>query len=182
MNNRQKQTPLHPKLKANYQAEISLSFDKINYSDISDKAKREGFKRNKDFHITVIGIIAAKAIKSCLTKLDQTKRKKMLEKIQELLKSFNWSFKLSQRYHVKKNGKFNEKNDIIENRESYIQILYLPAMERFYSKLNGLMGLELDTQISHVTLFTKGESKNPDYYGIPIPSKEEFDNMDPQEI
>ncbi len=182
MHNRQKQTPLQPLLKTNYQAEIKIAIDDINYSEIESRAKREGLKRNKDFHITVIGFEAADEIKKSLSKQDQPGQAKLVKKIQDLLHSLNWSFKLSQRYHIKKSGQFNEKQSKTEDRESYIQLLYLPAMEKFYNKLNSLLDKKLPTQISHVTLFTKGEDKNPDFYGIPIPSKDEFENMDPKEI
>ncbi|MDD5342323.1 MAG: hypothetical protein PHI73_03230 [Patescibacteria group bacterium] len=182
MNNQQKQTPSQPLLQTDYQAVIPVAFDAIKYSDIEERAKQEGFKRNKDFHIRVIGFEGADAIKKTLAKLNQPGQEILIKKIQDLLQSLNWSFKLSQRYHIKKSGQFSEKISITEDREAYIQLLYLPAMEKFYNKLNSLLGTKLPTQISHVTLFTKGERKNPDYCGIPIPSKDEFESMDPKLI
>ncbi|MBU0707517.1 hypothetical protein KKG41_04060, partial [Patescibacteria group bacterium] len=179
MSNQKQITPLTPQLGENHLAEIKLSSDDIDLMELEEKATQEGFKRNNDFHITIMGFESADALKGVLSKLNQTGQNGLMKKIEDLFQVLNWSFKLSQRYHIKKSGQFDSKHDRTEDRESYIQLVYLPSMEKFYKRLNKLLKTSLPTQVPHVTLFTKGEYKNPDYYGIPIHSKEEFDSLDP---
>lgn len=148
---------------------------------IESRVLNEGFRKQDKRHITILGGSTKELLKDILSKFSSEKRKNVLEKIKNLLNNLEWKFKPKEIYRIKKTGYIDNPN-ILENRESYINIVEMPDMEIFYQKLNSLLKCNLPTQIPHITLFTKGERENPKYYGIPVPSVKEFNTLNPKKI
>lgn len=148
-------------------------------SSIEQRALNEGFRKQNKRHITIL--YGSTKLKDILDKMSKEEKKKTFEKIKIILENLEWEFIPIKIYKIKKQGYFSGSN-ILENRESYINIVDMPDMEVFYEKLNLLLKLKLPVQVPHITLFTKGEKENPDYYGISIPSMEEFKTLNPIEV
>lgn len=150
-------------------------------SVIESSALNEGFRKQDERHITILGGSTKELLKNILNKLSEQEKEKVLKEIKNILESLKWKFIPKEIYRIKKTG-YIDNSSILENRESYISIVEMPDMEIFYQKLNSLLKSTLPTQLPHITLFTKGERKNPNYYGIPIPSMEEFKTLDPVKV
>ncbi len=116
-----------------------------------------------------------------LDKFSDEKKEDVIKEIKNIFESLNWKYKPAGIYKIQKEGYFDD-SSILEKRESYINIVNMPDIEVFYQKLNSLLKSDLPTQIPHITLFTKGERKNPKWYGISIQSIEEFNNLKPKNI
>ena len=150
-------------------------------SIIESRALNEGFRKQDKRHITILGGSTKELLEDSLNKLSSEERKKVLEKIKNIFENLKWEFKPKEIYRIKKTGYIDNPN-ISENRESYINLVEMPDMEVFYQKLNLLLKTNFPVQVPHITLFTKGERENPKWYGIPIPSTEEFNSMNPEKI
>ena len=81
-----------------------------------------------------------------------------MEAIKNILESLKWKYELKEIYRIKKTG-YVDNQDILENRESYVNLIDMPDMNTFYQKINLLLKAELPIQIPHITLFTKGKEK-----------------------
>jgi len=161
---------------------IRLKNDKTGRS-IEAIAKKEGFKRQDKRHITVLGVSTHKSFLKILEKCSEKDRKEVLNDVRKILKSLKWKFKPlpGEIYKVRRRGHFDVPS-IIESRTSYIQLIDMPDMKKFYKKLNSLLGSKFPVQVPHITLFTKGERKNPKYYGFGICSEKDFKKMFPKKI
>ena len=149
--------------------------------EIGPMALKEGFRRQNERHITILGGKTKISLTSILDNFSDADRTAILNKIKELLKSLKWEFEPKEIYRIQKQGYFDNP-DILENRQSYINMVNMPDMEVFYKNLNTLLKSNLPTQVPHITLFTKGERENPLWYGISVPSMEEFNNSKPERI
>ncbi|MFA6355346.1 MAG: hypothetical protein WCW65_02900 [Candidatus Paceibacterota bacterium] len=157
---------------------IGLKLENDNTgSFIENIAVREGFKRQKERHITILYYPIQKVFENVPDEI----REKRIEEINDLLKTFEWKFKPTDIYKIERKGYFSD-SDILEHRESYINLVEMPDIEVFYNKLNLLLKSNLPIQFTHITLFTKGERVGASFYGIPVPSVEEFNNFNPRKI
>lgn len=159
---------------------ILLTGDNTGFS-IEQRALNEGFRKQNKRHVTILGGSTKDLLKDILDKMLEEEKKETFEKIKIILKSLEWKFVPTKIYKIKKQGYFSGLN-ILENRESYINTIDMPDMGIFYEKLNLLLKSKLPMQVPHITLFTKGERENPDYYGISISSMEEFETLNPIEV
>jgi hypothetical protein len=153
----------------------------VDYTGIKSKAIAQGFREQTKRHITIIGKEAKELIDEILSKYNEEEKENIKKEIKNLLESFEWKYKQKDIYFIEKEG-YIDSPDIKEKRQFYIAMVDMPDMEIFYKKLNALLNSNLPTQFPHITLFTKGERANPIFYGIPIPSLEEFQNLNPQKI
>jgi hypothetical protein len=160
---------------------IWLEEYEVDYTRIKSKALAEGFREQTKRHITIIGGMVEKLIDEILIKYNEKEKENIKKEIKNLLESFEWKYKQKDIYFIEKEG-YIDNRDIKEKRQSYIAIVDMPDMEIFYKKLNALLNSNLPIQMPHITLFTKGERENPIFYGIPIPSEEEFQKLNPQKI
>jgi len=159
-----------------------LFLENDNTGDILEsKVLEEGFRKQNKRHITILGGSTKELLKNILNKLSEEEKNNILKEIKGLLEDLRWVYTLKDIYKIQKQGYFNDSN-ILENRESFISMIDMPDMEIFYNKLNSLLKTNLPVQVPHITLFTKGERENPNYYGIPVPSIQEFNNMNPEKI
>ena len=157
---------------------IFLENDNTGYY-IESKALEGGFKRQDKRHVTILGGSSQKLLKNILNKLPDEQTKNILKEINIFLESLNWEFTPKEIYLIQKHGHFDSVK-LAESRESYINMIDMPDIDIFYKKLNSLLKTNIPTQIPHITLFTRGERENPNYYGISIPSIEEFENLIPR--
>ena len=148
---------------------------------IESGALEEGFRKQNKRHITILGGVIQKLLKNILEELPLNESLSALDKINKILKSLQWRYELREIYRIKKAGHFDN-DTILENRESYIMMIDMPDIKVFYRELNRLLKTNFPVQVPHITLFTKGERKNPSWYGIPVPSIEEFNSMQPEKI
>lgn len=169
-----------PKLLPDFRAYIYLDVSEVDFSGIEEKAIKEGYRKQTEGHITVIGNTYAKIIRDALP--SQKSSEEVLVTLQNLTDEFSWQFKPSKIYHIRKEGRFGSEDAPLEQRESYIMAINMPDMAKFYAGINELFNIQLSSHFPHITLFTKGESANPHYYGIGIRSIEEFNKLDPKEI
>lgn len=165
--------PSQPIIKPDYQIFLGLENKEIEVAaDVKKKAIKKGFREQTSRHITILGFDSI-AIRNWLI----NNPNHSVKEIEQLLRDFDWNFTPMHIYHIEKAVNFYK--DVIERRESYISTIDMPDLEKFYKKLNKLLGTNLSVQFPHITLFTKGERVNPRFYGIPIPSKEEFLKLKP---
>jgi hypothetical protein len=160
---------------------IWLNEKQIDYGNLKSRKELKGFKEQTDRHITIIGDIASIKIEKALSKLSISKRKKKINEIKFLLKSFKWQFYQKDIYRIEKKKYFGN-TKILEHRKSYIIVIEMPDIKIFYRKLNILLKTRIPTQIPHITLFTKGECSLRGYFGISVPSKSAFRKLNPKKI
>jgi len=166
-------TPNKPILKNNFFCYIRLKKNQVDTSGVEEIAKEKGFRKQTFRHITIFSSKNFDIIQVVLNKGEQQKIKNQLrQKIKEL----DWSYEQKDIYLISK--KINK----TEKRQSYIMAIKMPAIGEFFKYVNKLLHTNIPTQYPHITLFTKGESKNPKYYGIPIPSTKEFKTLKPIKI
>lgn len=162
---------------------IKLNRNQVDFCNIKQRAKYEGFREQTDRHITIIGATSQKKIKKALSKFTIEKQKKLIKEIKNLLKGLKWQYKQEPKiYLISEKKCFNKDGNIIEHRKAYIRPIKMPDMKTFYTKLNILLQSRIPVQFPHITLFTKGERPNPDYYGIGISSKTNFKRLHPKYI
>ena len=135
--------------------------------DVESKAIEEGFRRQKERHVTILGGATKRLLKNALAGFQEEERKKILKEIKNILESLSWKFVPKEIYKIQKQDYFSDSN-ILESRQSYINMIDMPDIEVFYKKLNSLLKTDLPIQLPHITLFTKGEIEKPRYYGIPV--------------
>ncbi len=164
------------------EAALYLDADEVDISDIKERAVSEGYREQTERHVTIIGDSAGKAIKEALLKHPLEQKQQFLNIVKKLLLELDWEFKFKEIYHIEKTGTFYGGGEHVEERQSYIRAINMPAMEEFYRELNKLLDLNLPTQFPHITLFTKGERENPVWYGIGIGSEEKFKTLSPIKV
>ena len=86
-------------------------------------------------------------------------QKKLFEKIQTLCKNYTWKYNLLEVYVLIKKeyndpDPANPEITIPEIRQSLIQMIQVPDLEKFYKKLNLLLDTNFDLPVAHLTLFT----------------------------
>ena len=168
---------------------LLLRVDKgtFDVQGIREKAEQEGFDEKSEFHITILGFKNGSEIKKILKKLPPEEQQSKIAEIQALVDGTDWSFVPEDRkFHISKEYKTpdpkNKGAEISETRESYIQMIYLPAMKDFYTKLNGILGTNLEPPPAHTTLYTNGTDKEKAKMGIGINSEAELAQLNPELI
>src|SRR3989338_1742176 len=166
---------------------LHIQKDSIDLSGIGEVAKQKGFDEKKEFHITILGFKNGGEIRRILKKLPPEEQQAKIGQIQALIEETDWSFKPTPtQYHLKKEYKTpdpkNPGGEISELRESYVQMVELPAMQSFYGKLNAIMGTNLQSPPAHITLYTNGSNKEAAKAGIGINSDAEFTELNPELI
>jgi hypothetical protein len=161
---------------------FSLKLDHDNTgAQVEAQAVAEGFRRQDHRHVTILGGRTKKLLKAALAKLPEEERKNALQEIKRFLGSLSWEFTPKDIYKVEKDGEFGPEDEI-EHRESYINLIDMPAIPAFYAWLKEVFKTDFPEQVAHITLFTKGEGENPRYYGFPISSMADFHQMNPQKF
>ncbi len=166
---------------------LLLDLDKAAFDleKIQPQADAKGISQKEEFHITVIGFKGGAEIRKSLKALDENSRQEKIQQIQSLINTTDWRYMLEpQQLHIAKDYPADPKkpDDQPEHRESFIQLVNIPAMESFYSQLNGLLGTAIEAPPSHITLFTGGNKPENAKQGIGINTAAELEKMNPQPI
>jgi hypothetical protein len=146
---------------------------------IRSKAENDGFREQNNLHITVL---SEKVFLPLLQESSPAKRTKIIQKIISLISHTDWKFKLEDIYYVAGLIPAARTGTRDEYRESYIRTVCMPGFNQFIENINNILESRIPLPFPHITLFTKGEGKNPKYYGIPINSKEEFQGLKSRQI
>ena len=173
---------MKPHLRRDLKIGMELKDDKMGQS-IEKIAEKEGFRKQDKRHITILGGSSHKSFLKILERYSEKEQKDLLNNIEKILKSLKWKFKpiSGEIYKVRRRGHFDVPS-ITESRQSYIQMIHMPDMDKFYKKFNSILKTNFPTPVPHITLFTKGERKNPKYYGIGISSYKNFKKMFPKKV
>jgi hypothetical protein len=161
---------------------------------IASKATKEKFiaKATNELKLSIVGYVTGKTIKTAIEELTLAQLFVLTQKVNELVAATNffWAikrddegepifWKLRRDYpetvnrKTKSKGKYQRRN----RRWSISLLVNMPVLERFYQKLERLIGeatgnpIVLDVPIPHITLFVKGKSLD----GIGLGSQAEFD-------
>jgi hypothetical protein len=166
---------------------LDINKGAVDLDDIEVRAWNNGFEEKDEFHITVIGNRNAGEIKKLLKRMSEEGRAEILSKIKSLIESTDWGFVIEpRRYHITKDYKSpapgNKNEELKEHRESYVQMVSVPGLKRFYEELSALIGANLETQPAHITLYTKGSDMEKAKMGIGINSQADFEKLNPEEI
>lgn len=171
--------PQKPILLSDFRCYIKLKKNEVDISDIGALAKKEGYREQTNRHITIIGKSGSEIIRNVFNNLKPKEKSQIAKKIQEIIRTLDWRFIPENIYHISRRGYLDESRKA-DNRESYIRTIKMPAMKKFYQRLGKLLNNKLEPRFSHITLFTRGEKPNPEYYGIPIISHAMFRKLYPQ--
>lgn len=166
--------PNSPHFTDDYYLGIELTKAQVDVSEIGDIAKTKGFREQTFRHIT---ILSEKTFVPLFEKFNDSEKKKVLEAINNLIQKTDWSFTPKGVYYVAGNFPADITRTVPEFRESYIRKVTMPDMDNFIVELNKILKSDIPLRFPHITLFTKGEGKNPAHYGIPINSKEGFNKL-----
>jgi hypothetical protein len=158
---------------------IKLNKNQIDYGNLKSRKELKGFREQTNRHITVIGGGTSEKIEKVLNKLSILKRNKKVAELKSILKNLEWQYIQKEIYFINQKSHFGNPK-ILEHRESYIRIIKMPDLKIFYHKLNTLLKTHIPMKFPHITLFTKGERPNPEYFGIAIPSKNVFKKLHPK--
>lgn len=148
----------------------------FGFGKVKDFAKDKGLLRKDGFHITLIPRAAIEKIHEFISGLSEEKRNEYLDKIESLLKKFDWNFSVRPEiYYVSKNYEENlDESGNREKRESIIQLVDLPYLVGFYEELGNLLSVDFEMPLSHVTLFANSTIEENKLRGIGIDSWEHF--------
>lgn len=168
---------------------LVLGVDKksFDFSNIKALAAENGFAEKDELHITVLGFKNGDTIKKLLKKMSPEERDAKMNEIRALVDTTDWKFvPEDQQYHIAKEYPKDKNAEVPDQRETYIQMIQLPAMKEFYDKLNALLGEKLEKKLEppppHITLFTKGTDEKKAKDGIGIISESEFASLNPERI
>lgn len=116
------------------------------------------FQPKSELHITVISADAAEEVRSFIArKPDEAVQ------VQEMVDETRWVFReLDSFYHVVESP----------GVETIIQMVDVPYMAEFFSRLSGLVGRGFILPPTHVTLYVRGTEK-----GIGLPNQTVFDQL-----
>lgn len=161
----------------------------LHFGFLAAQAEQNGLQKKHEFHVTIIGNAHAKEIKTVLKTLAPEEQQKRIADLHALIQSTDWSFGTTRGtgfYHIKKEYRAANPKDssveTVEARESYIQVLSIPALEEFYQRLNVLFGLSLKSPLPHITLYTKSTDSKNMGVGIGISARDDFASLNPDEI
>lgn len=159
----------------------------INLGTPSHTANQLGLIVKDEFHITIIGSETGKEILKSLLSLSDQERNEKINKIHELCESFNWEVALNDEfYYIQKKynnpDPSNSEMEVMEERESIIQLAQITDLEEFYQKLNAFLNKQFEIPLPHVTLFTKSTRDDKMLRGIGIYSSTQFKELKPKKI
>lgn len=160
---------------------IKLKKNQINYGNLKSKKELKGFREQANRHITIVGGKTAEKIEKILSKFSKSEKNKKVTELKTLLKSLKWQYFQKEVYFINQKSYYGS-SKILEHRKSYIRLIKMPDIDIFYRKLNTLLKTHFLAQFPHITLFSKGEHLDREYFGIPISSKVEFKKLHPKKI
>lgn len=165
---------------------LGVNKNAVDWSSMAEPAQKNGFEQKDELHITIIGFGAGGEIGKTFERLGG-ERNGVMQRLRSLIDGTDWKFYLEpQRFHVQKDYVMRDRrNGLIistEHRESYIQMVSVPAIQIFFQELNSMFGTNFLPPPTHITLYTRGNNSERARMGIGINSQEEFLSLHPQLI
>jgi len=151
---------------------LHVENDAVDISSVEKYAQSNDFRPKDEKHVTIIGSKCRDAIVEKMDELGDEGKQKLLNSIETLMKKYDWKFEPKEYFHIKKEHEGAEK-------EAIICTISMPCLQPFYNDINTLLNADLPIQFPHISLFTKGPINKDGYYGIPMPSEEEFNKSNP---
>lgn len=150
---------------------------------IAEEAARQGFDIKDETHATIIGFRNGKKIMKALATFPPEKRGRIVDSINAALGDIQWSLAGATEpiLHIKKDYVTldRQQREIDrETRESYIQCVEIPGIDRFYAHINELLGINLEPPLTHITYATKGTGPKS-RMGIGIEGRDELAQLHP---
>lgn len=166
---------------------LHLEWQKINTDTKKEIAQALNLIKKEEFHLTIIGTDTGKKIQKAIEELDETDKKKIIDQIQQLHETFDWTVRLQNEfYYIEKtyDSPHNENSNSLghETRKSIIQMAEIKEIDLFYQQLNDIMKTDFHIPLPHITLYTTSTKEEKISRGIGIYSKEQFEKLNPQKI
>lgn len=137
---------------------VQISKAEYGYHEAPVRYQGHVFQPKSELHITVVSADAAEDVRSFIER-----RPDDAVQIQEMVDETRWVFReLEAFYHVVESP----------GVETIIQMVEVPHMAEFFSRLSGLMGKGFVLPPTHITLYTLGTEK-----GIGLPTPTVFDQL-----
>ncbi len=147
-------------------------------SNIALQMKEYDLFQKPEFHITIIGYTTGEKIQEILSQKTEKEKSDYLEKLKQLVYSFNWNVSfLSDYFFITKIY-----TDTKEERQSIILSVNVPDTIIFYEKLKDLLNHDFVLPYMHVTLCTSSTNPENKTKGIGLYSEEDFFSCNPQKI
>jgi len=139
---------------SSYFMSIPVSYDKVGLSEEKLYFRNKNFSLKNELHITIIGSNLMSLIKEKL-KTNRYQKDLFLRAIAET----DWSYELLDKFYhlVKEADDISEKGKV--SGESIIQMVHVPELEKFYGKLEAIIGEKILQRPTHVTIYTYGNQR-----------------------
>lgn len=159
----------------------------LHLERVQPLADQKGFEKKDEFHLTILGFKNGRAILKALKTLPDEERHARLAEVRELVQNTEWRLGSGGTlYHISKEYRQPDPKapggEIVEQREAYVQLLDLQGIDHFYAELNRLLGLDLKSPPTHLTLYTKGTDPKQSKMGIGIETWEDWEKLNPQPV
>lgn len=150
---------------------------------LSNYSQKNGYRAKDESHITIIGFRSGEKIKDALAVLPESERSTLVEKIRSLIDQTDWRFEIVQEilHLTKEYAAEDTDSGKPQKKESIIQRVDVPILEKFYAELNQLLGTSIKPPPAHVTLYTKGDEEEV-FKGIGINSQAELDALEQEKL
>lgn len=138
------------------------------------------YRIKKEFHITLITFPRGREIKAHLQNNNIDMNQAFLA-IKKLLDVQQFSINpTNEYYHLKK--EFKQSEELIDYRESIINIVTIPELKDFWKKLQDVIGMDIPEPFMHVTLATRGTGSPQVWDGIAVKDKADFDQLEKEKL
>lgn len=161
---------------------LDITLESLPFDSLRKLIEKEGLFQKNEFHITIIGSESGEVILEKISELSLEEQDKLLSRIENLSKSFDWYYNFLPDYYFISKDYREEGSEAVETRKSIIQVLELPDLKLFYEQLNDLLGTEFSIPFAHVTLYTTSTNKETKLRGIGIYSAEQLQTLNPVKI
>ncbi len=161
---------------------LALGGEKQTPAYVRAFAEQKGFLPKTEFHIMLVGTATGRDIFKRLNDKSTGEKKDILQKIEDLSRTFAWSFTPQEEYYAISRSLPATEGGAAEKRQSIIQAVILPDLALFYEKLNQLLGTNFEVPPSHITLFATSTREDKKLRGIGTYSKEHFHSLNPMKL
>lgn len=147
---------------------------------ITDETTKRGYLPKPETHISVVVTSNSVQLKAVVEASENPHA--MRDSIKALYESYTWEYELRDTYLLQERV-YKQTSDRPEHtRRSIIQLVTLPDLELFYTKLMELAGVTLTLPVPHITLFAWSDYEPMMVQGIGLSSKEQFNSYSRGEI
>jgi hypothetical protein len=159
---------------------LLLPVQKDDVAECLDAARvaagERGLEPKEEFHITVIGFKTGKILSDLYAHRSPAERAIIVQALHDLAAKITWEATPQRDGRVYIEKEYTFRNNKKEIRRSIIQLLEVPAMEKFYEKLNSALGTQFQTPPPHITLYTAGG------VGIGIDTRADLEALHPEQL